>query len=180
MGMKAILIRSDNSSIVSNLKRLKIALQQASDFRNLHKIFQHLGLKVQTVHVPRVINCITDSLSRLDSSGNYNINPQLAQILILCRNLEPTLDLFAKQYNAILPRYVSADPRDQNAQWIGRLSWYPGGQANLVHNTDIRELKMDYSWTIELKPESGSETDSETSPPATRQDSSLSHGYVAD
>ncbi|KAA6395767.1 MAG: hypothetical protein EZS28_008699, partial [Streblomastix strix] len=101
------------------LRRLKAAPQLASGLRNLYKIIQHLGLQVQTVHVPRVINCIADSLSKLDSSGDYSINPQLSQILFMWWNLEPNLDLFANQYNAILPRYVSTDPRDSNAQWIG-------------------------------------------------------------
>ncbi|KAA6360250.1 MAG: hypothetical protein EZS28_044223, partial [Streblomastix strix] len=62
---------------------------------------------------------IADSLSRLDSSGDYRINPQLVKILFLWWDLEPTLDLFQNQYNAILSRYVSTDPRDSNAQWIG-------------------------------------------------------------
>ncbi|KAA6335328.1 MAG: hypothetical protein EZS28_052978, partial [Streblomastix strix] len=39
---------------------------------------------------------------------------------------------------------------------------------------------MDYPWTIEPNPDSGSEYDSETSTPPTRQDSSLPHGYIAD
>ncbi|KAA6388125.1 MAG: hypothetical protein EZS28_016349 [Streblomastix strix] len=39
---------------------------------------------------------------------------------------------------------------------------------------------MDYPWTIEPNPDSGSEYDSETSPPPTRQVSSLPHGYIAD
>ncbi|KAA6362689.1 MAG: hypothetical protein EZS28_041783, partial [Streblomastix strix] len=76
-------------------------------------------LIIQIVQVPGVTNCIADSLSSLDSSGDYNIGPQLAQILLLWQNLEPNLNLFANQYNAILPRYVSTDPRDSNAQWIG-------------------------------------------------------------
>ncbi|KAA6362351.1 MAG: hypothetical protein EZS28_042120, partial [Streblomastix strix] len=92
--LSAILKRSDNSLIESNLRRLKAAPQLASGLRNLYKIIQHLGLQVQTVHVPGVINCIADSLSRLDSSGDYSISPQLSQILFMWWNLEPTLDLF--------------------------------------------------------------------------------------
>ncbi|KAA6378488.1 MAG: hypothetical protein EZS28_025986, partial [Streblomastix strix] len=53
-------------------------------------------------------------------------------------------------------------------------------RPTLVHNTVTRKLKMDYPWTIEPNPDSGSEYDSETSPPPTRQDSSLPHGYIAD
>ncbi|KAA6320373.1 MAG: hypothetical protein EZS28_054693, partial [Streblomastix strix] len=47
---------------------------------------------VQTVRVPGVINCTADSLSKLDSQGDYSINPQLAQILFLWWNLETTLE----------------------------------------------------------------------------------------
>ncbi|KAA6376332.1 MAG: hypothetical protein EZS28_028144 [Streblomastix strix] len=50
----------------------------------------------------------------------------------------------------------------------------------LVHNTAIRKLKIDYPLTIEPNPDSGSECDSQTSPPPTRQVSSLPHGYIAD
>ncbi|KAA6322943.1 MAG: hypothetical protein EZS28_054372, partial [Streblomastix strix] len=39
---------------------------------------------------------------------------------------------------------------------------------------------MDYPWAIQPNPDSGSEYDSETSPPPTRQDSSLPQGIVAD
>ncbi|KAA6358234.1 MAG: hypothetical protein EZS28_046239, partial [Streblomastix strix] len=53
-------------------------------------------------------------------------------------------------------------------------------RPTLVHNTVTRKLKMDYPWTIEPNTDSGSEYDSETSPPPTRQDSSLPHGYIAD
>ncbi|KAA6370988.1 MAG: hypothetical protein EZS28_033486 [Streblomastix strix] len=49
-----------------------------------------------------------------------------------------------------------------------------------VHNTVTRKSKMDYPWTIQPNPDSGSEYDSETSPPPTRQVSSLPHGYIAD
>ncbi|KAA6384962.1 MAG: hypothetical protein EZS28_019513, partial [Streblomastix strix] len=53
-------------------------------------------------------------------------------------------------------------------------------RPTLVHNTAIRKLMMDYPWTIEPNPESGSEYDSGTSPPPTRQISSFPHGYIAD
>ncbi|KAA6364057.1 MAG: hypothetical protein EZS28_040416, partial [Streblomastix strix] len=53
-------------------------------------------------------------------------------------------------------------------------------RPTLVHNTVTRKSKMDYPWTIQPNPDSGSEYDSETSPPPTRQDSNLPHGYIAD
>ncbi|KAA6353188.1 MAG: hypothetical protein EZS28_051285, partial [Streblomastix strix] len=125
---------------ISNLRKLKAAPQLTSGLRHLQKIIQHLGLYVQTVLVPGVINYIADSLSKIDCSGDYSINPQLEQILFLWWNLEPTLDLFANQYNAILLRYVSKDSRNSNVQWIGAFShtwenetlsivvesWWPG------------------------------------------------------
>ncbi|KAA6359485.1 MAG: hypothetical protein EZS28_044988, partial [Streblomastix strix] len=51
-------------------------------------------------------------------------------------------------------------------------------RTTLVHNSAIRKLKMDYPWTIEQNPDSGSKYDSETSPSPTRQVSSLPHGYI--
>ncbi|KAA6324519.1 MAG: hypothetical protein EZS28_054181, partial [Streblomastix strix] len=69
--------------------------------------------------LPEVINCIADSLSRLNSSADYSTDPQLEQILFLWWNLELTLDLFENQFNTILPRYVQTDPRNSNAKWIG-------------------------------------------------------------
>ncbi|KAA6374224.1 MAG: hypothetical protein EZS28_030248, partial [Streblomastix strix] len=42
-------------------------------------------------------------------------------------------------------------------------------RQTLVHNTATRKLKIDYSWSIEPNPDSGSEYDSETSKPSTRQ-----------
>ncbi|KAA6402325.1 MAG: hypothetical protein EZS28_002145 [Streblomastix strix] len=50
----------------------------------------------------------------------------------------------------------------------------------LVHNTAIRELNIDHPRSIEPNPDSGSEYDNKTSPPPTRQVSSLHHGYVVD
>ncbi|KAA6397242.1 MAG: hypothetical protein EZS28_007228, partial [Streblomastix strix] len=50
----------------------------------------------------------------------------------------------------------------------------------VMNYSDCGGILMDYHWTIEPNPESGSEYDSETSPPPTRQVSSISHGYIAD
>jgi hypothetical protein len=78
-----------------------------------------LDLQIQTVHVPGVINVVADALSRLDRSGDYQINPDLAYLLFNWWDITPTLDLFANQYNRILPRYVSTDPNDTESIWTG-------------------------------------------------------------
>ncbi|KAA6396860.1 MAG: hypothetical protein EZS28_007615 [Streblomastix strix] len=127
--------------------------------KSIYKIVQHLDLQVQIVHVPGGINYILHSLSRLDSSGDYKNSAT-----------DPSTysnDIFDFHGNQTVMNFS-----DCGGTLVAR--------PTLVHNIVTRKLKIYYHWTFEQNPDSGSQYNSQTSPPPTRQYNSLAHGYIAD
>ncbi|KAA6401432.1 MAG: hypothetical protein EZS28_003030 [Streblomastix strix] len=54
-----------------------------------------------------VKNQIADALSRLSRAGDYKLKEKIFRQTCLQMNLNPTIDLFSKHFNNLLPRFMS-------------------------------------------------------------------------
>ncbi|KAA6337715.1 MAG: hypothetical protein EZS28_052762 [Streblomastix strix] len=62
------------------------------------------------------INIIADALSRLCRSGGYHLHLFYLDQIGMIWNIHPTFDLFTSSTTKVLPRYVTANIKDQQAQ----------------------------------------------------------------
>jgi hypothetical protein len=106
-GIRHILIQSDNTTAVYNINRKAVAATLYLDLRHLLKKSEKLKLTMTAIHIPGVENATTDSLSRLELSGDYQIKKAIIWPALKKLNFRPNVDLFARQSNAILITYCS-------------------------------------------------------------------------
>ncbi|KAA6398972.1 MAG: putative Transposon Ty3-I Gag-Pol polyprotein [Streblomastix strix] len=128
-----LLIRSDNSTAVFDLRRLRATDTLAPAVKDIYLTCQHLNIKIITQHVPGKINIIADALSSLCRSGDYHLHPSYLDQIKILKNIQPTLDLFSSSTTKLLLRYMSANIRDQQAQWIDAFSNTWTNEILLVH-----------------------------------------------
>ncbi|KAA6397101.1 MAG: hypothetical protein EZS28_007369 [Streblomastix strix] len=190
--MEAILIRSNNSSIVSNLRRLKAAPQLASGLKNLYKIIQHLGLQLGRLQYKFTTSVnIIPSVENRANSGIIR-KPIQCDPNSLCINrpggheytMNRSIQTYSGEKNPVDPSTYPNDSLDFNdIQIVMNYRDYGGtliAWPTLVHNAATRKFKIEYPWTIEPNLDSESEYNSETSPSPTRQVCSLPQGYITD
>jgi hypothetical protein len=102
-----ILIQSDNTTAVYNINRKAAASSLYLDLRHTLERAEKLDVKLTAVHIPGVENTTTDSLSRLELSGDYQIKKAVIWPALQKINFRPNVDLFARQSNSLLPTYCS-------------------------------------------------------------------------
>ncbi|KAA6368642.1 MAG: hypothetical protein EZS28_035830 [Streblomastix strix] len=117
-----LLIRSDNSTAVFDLRRLRATDTLAPAVKENYLTCQHLNIRRITQHVQGKINIIADALSRLCRSGDYHFHPFYLDQIRMIWNIQPTLDLFASSTTKLLSRYVTTNAKDLQAQWIEAFS----------------------------------------------------------
>ncbi|KAA6364063.1 MAG: putative Transposon Ty3-I Gag-Pol polyprotein, partial [Streblomastix strix] len=128
-----LLIRSDNSTAVLDFRRLRATDTLAPAVKEICLTCQHLNIKIITQHLPGKMNIIADALSRLCRSGDFHLHPSYLDQIRMIWNIQPTLDLFASSTTKLLPRYVTANIRDQQAQQIDAFSNTWTNEILLVH-----------------------------------------------
>ncbi|KAA6395775.1 MAG: hypothetical protein EZS28_008695 [Streblomastix strix] len=151
-------IRSDNSIAVFDLKKLRATDTLAPAVKEIYLTCQHLNMKIITQYVPGKINIIADAQSRLFRSGDYNLQTYYLNQIGMIWNIQLTLDLFASSTTKLLPRYLTANIRDQYAQWIDAFSNIWTNEILLVHSPIpimsrlISYLNNDATLTFEIGP----------------------------
>jgi ribonuclease HI len=110
--IKAISLRSDNSTAVSNLSNLKAKESLHKEVLRINNMCKNMDLELHPQHIPGAENRIADALSRLNRSGDYYLAPFLFIQLCLEWDIYPTMDLFASKDNALLMRYCTTDRQD--------------------------------------------------------------------
>ncbi|KAA6401267.1 MAG: putative Transposon Ty3-I Gag-Pol polyprotein [Streblomastix strix] len=128
-----LLIRSDNSTAVFDLRRLRATDTLTPAVKDIYFTCQHLNMKIISQHVSGKKNIIADALSRLYRLGDYHFRPLYLDQIIMILNILPTLDLFASSTTKLLQHYVTANIGDQNAQWIDAFSNTWTNKILLVH-----------------------------------------------
>jgi hypothetical protein len=72
-----IQILSYNSAAVYNINRRAASKNLAPSLRYLLLFAQEQGFKLTAAHIPKEDNIQADSLSRLETSGDYSIKPEI-------------------------------------------------------------------------------------------------------
>jgi hypothetical protein len=81
-------------------------------------------------HVPGVNSVLTDTLSRMDTAGDYELRPDVFRDGTRARGSNPTIDLFASRYNHKLARFAALP--DTEGQLILTHSTYVGGKCGAL------------------------------------------------
>ncbi|KAA6355924.1 MAG: hypothetical protein EZS28_048549, partial [Streblomastix strix] len=111
-----LLIRSNNSTAVFDLRKLRTTDTLAPAVKEIYLTCQHLNIKIIIQHVRGKINIIADALSRLFRSGDNHIQTFYLDQIRKILKIQLTLDLFALSTTKLLPRSVTANIMDQQVQ----------------------------------------------------------------
>jgi hypothetical protein len=103
----AITIRSDNSVTVYNLQRQGSGVALLHLTRAIFSLLEELDCRIHVRHIPGVDNSLTDSLSRLEKTGDYSLRHDVFQHAVRTLQVVPTIDLFAAAHNAKCGKFVA-------------------------------------------------------------------------
>jgi hypothetical protein len=106
-GIKALTIRSDNSTTVCNLQRQGAGPNLLMATRKIFSILQTLDIRLLVMHIPGVDNGDVDCLSRMEVTGDYALKEEIFNQALSIIGVRPTIDLFAHCLNNRLPRFVA-------------------------------------------------------------------------
>jgi hypothetical protein len=70
-------------------------------------MIQKEGLQVKVDYIPWEENQIPDSLRRLETAGDYSLQPKVFWKAVRQLKLQPDVDLFASKYNHLLSTFGS-------------------------------------------------------------------------
>ncbi|KAA6395508.1 MAG: hypothetical protein EZS28_008961 [Streblomastix strix] len=88
------------AKLSSNNREIKAKTQGLRGFAKVLK-------NSQITHLAEVKNEIADALSRLLRAGDYKLKENIFQQTCLHMNLNPTIDLFSRHFNNLLPGFLS-------------------------------------------------------------------------
>jgi hypothetical protein len=106
--IRAIAMQMDNVVIVYNLRRQGASggkLLQAT--RAIFLVLTKLDIRILMSHVPGADNVLTDTLSRMDTAGDYELLPGVFRDEARALGSNPMIDLFASRYNHKLVRFAA-------------------------------------------------------------------------
>jgi hypothetical protein len=104
-------IQSDNAVTVFNLQRQGAGLALLHMTRAIFSILQYLDIRPHVCHIPGVENVFVDALSRMDSTGDYELRSDVYQHAVRTLQVLPTFDLFAASHNHKTPRFAALPGR---------------------------------------------------------------------
>ncbi|KAA6327672.1 MAG: hypothetical protein EZS28_053798, partial [Streblomastix strix] len=102
--IKAILIKSDSSTAVSDLAKQREGQTLVAEVKKIVCQCQKLRIQIQTQYIPGVSNKITDAFSRLSTQGDYSVKKEIFIALCQAWEIIPTLDLFVTGENKLVDR----------------------------------------------------------------------------
>jgi ribonuclease HI len=104
---QTIMIRSDNSSVVYDLQRMRAGRSLLLPLKLITNFCYQRNLHVIAAHIPGVENVAADHLSRLEKSGDYGIKQGVLDKALKTMGVTINIDLFANAQNHKCQRYVS-------------------------------------------------------------------------
>ncbi|KAI5643953.1 hypothetical protein NE865_04129 [Phthorimaea operculella] len=129
---QTIIVQSDNRTVISHIRRQ--GGTRSAKLLNLSKRLLMLCHQAKIIlrpqYIPGRYNLAADSLSRRKSLAEWSLSPSITK-KIFERWGTPEIDLFASNLSAVVPQYVSQDPRDKKAvftnafsrRWSFNLAW---------------------------------------------------------
>jgi hypothetical protein len=111
-------IRSDNTATACNLQRQGAGKPLLKLTREIFKKLM-MNIRVTAMHMLGVENVLTDALSRMEATGDYELKTEAVRLL----QVYPTIDLFASRKNAKSERFVvRPGPLQQGAMAVDAFS----------------------------------------------------------
>ncbi|KAA6395023.1 MAG: hypothetical protein EZS28_009456 [Streblomastix strix] len=109
---QAVLIYSDNTTVVYDIEKWKAKESLIERIKQVFYLVKRLQLQITTIHIQGKLNSTTDSLSRLCRSGDYILKDGMIKMICKPWNYMPHIDIFATQYNKLINNYVIVDIND--------------------------------------------------------------------
>jgi hypothetical protein len=126
-----VLLRTDNTSVMHDVNRRTAATSLLPILLDILEYCHLSGVRVRAIHIPGVENVQADSLSRLYDSSDCRLSPLVFREI--CRQFQvvPSVDAFASQWNAQVPRYFALN-KEQRAEGMNGL-YQPWGKEACVY-----------------------------------------------
>jgi hypothetical protein len=105
--IRALNLQSDNMTTVCNLTRQNAALPLLRMTRAIFSILLRANIGMKSTHIPGIQNTIADALSRLDTTGDYELRQEIYQHGIQTLGVTPSVDCFANINNRKCPRFFA-------------------------------------------------------------------------
>ncbi|KAA6312012.1 MAG: hypothetical protein EZS28_056002, partial [Streblomastix strix] len=93
--IKSLKIETDNSSAAYNINRGSAAVALVKLTDRILETAEDLNLQLHAFHIPGKLNVIPDSLSRLATSGDYQIHQDVLMEALFALQVRPSIDMFA-------------------------------------------------------------------------------------
>ncbi|KAA6373649.1 MAG: putative Pol polyprotein, partial [Streblomastix strix] len=97
--LKSIRIQSDNSTAIFDINRGAAAPALASLIDKILQLAELLQVQISAFHIPGRVNNVADFLSRLATSGDYEVRQEVLKEALFQLKIKPTIDIFANRKN---------------------------------------------------------------------------------
>jgi hypothetical protein len=125
--IRALTIQSDNTVTVYNLQRQGAGPALLELTRAIFSLLLEIGTRITARHIPGVENVLADTLSRLETTGDYSLRDELFRMGTTALQVKPTFDAFANRNNTKLPRFAALPgPDATGAAQIDAMEAGPG------------------------------------------------------
>jgi ribonuclease HI len=120
-----IIIRSDNTAATHALRRWRGQRARTQVLRQLANLLHRTRCTIEAQYLPGVENETADKLSRMGSSGDYELTEESFSKVKTAIQQELTLDAFANRQTKKLSRYYTIDRHDPEALGVDglRMPW---------------------------------------------------------
>jgi hypothetical protein len=115
----SIKVMTDNTTTAYNINRKAATHKLVPSTRKLLVIAENNDLQVKADYIPGVENGTADSLGRLETAGDYSIQPKKAWSVLRYLQIIPNVDLFANKHNHLLSVYGSLRKDPKNPSNLG-------------------------------------------------------------
>jgi hypothetical protein len=105
MKEEGLCIRTDNTVTEYCLRKWKGKGKLLPLVRKVRILVKKLTIRIQMEHIMGINNSIADSLSRMEISGDYKLDPEVLKMACKTLNIYPSIDGFAQRTNRQRIRY---------------------------------------------------------------------------
>ncbi|KAA6388217.1 MAG: putative reverse transcriptase [Streblomastix strix] len=158
MQNQAVLIRSDNTTAVYDIRKWKAKESLTERIKQVFYLVKRLKLQITTIHIPGKLNSTTDSLSRLCRSGDYSLKDGMIQTICKTWNYMPQIGIFATQYNKLINNYATVNLNDLGTRFHNAFNYKWSKVKLYIHppipvlNRVLQKMKQDKAQGIVIAP----------------------------
>ncbi|KAA6394977.1 MAG: hypothetical protein EZS28_009501 [Streblomastix strix] len=103
--LKSIRIQSDNSTAIFDINKGAPAPAPASLIDKIHQQAELILMQKSAFHIPGRVITVANSLSRLATSGDYEMRQEELKETLFQLKIKPTIEIFAYQKNRKYRRF---------------------------------------------------------------------------